>query len=142
MQLLSPRLIQRVEKLWWARRSVSLWHARRLHLTQPYHIVSSSQALSIQILSSMGALGRSYSSKVYFQKLHHVLRMCRSTSMNKSVLLWLTSPQEYRLVRLVVYLAGCRYAEYGDFLRHLLSSMIYDLNLGPRYGETKRRIRP
>ena len=38
------------------------------------------------ILSSTGALGRSYTSRVYFRKLHHALRMHRSTSMDKSAL--------------------------------------------------------
>ena len=63
-------------------------------MTQPYIIVSSTSALSIQILSSRGALGRSYSSRVYFRKLHHALRMRRSTSMDRSVL-WLTFPPRY-----------------------------------------------
>ena len=61
---------------------------------QPYSIVSSASALSIRILSSRGALGRSYSSRVYFRKLHHALRMRRSTSMERPAL-WLTSPPRY-----------------------------------------------
>ena len=85
--------IQRVRNLWWARHSVS-WHARRLHVTQPYSIISSTSALSIRILSSRGALGRSYSSRMYFRRLHHALRMCRSTSMER-LTLWLTSPPRY-----------------------------------------------
>ena len=44
-----------------------------------------------RILSSRGALGRSYSSRVYFRKLHHALRTRRSTSMDKSAF-WLTFP--------------------------------------------------
>ena len=55
-------------------------------------IVSNTPAFSIRVLSSMGALGRSYSSRVYFRKLHNALRMCRSTSMARSVLLWLRFP--------------------------------------------------
>ena len=55
-------------------------------------LVSSTSVLSIRILSSRGALGRSYSSKVYFRKLHHALRMRRSTSMDRSAL-WLTFPR-------------------------------------------------
>ena len=42
-------------------------------MTQPYSIVSSTSALSIRILSSSGALSRSYSSRVDFRKLHHAL---------------------------------------------------------------------
>ena len=55
--------------------------------------------------SARGALGRSYSERVYFRKLHHALRMCRSTSMDRSLLLRLRFPQVYELVRLVVHLA-------------------------------------
>ena len=69
-----------------ARRSVLWWHARGLHVMQPYSIVSSASALSFRILSSSGALGRSYISKVYFRKLYHALRMRRSTSMDRSAL--------------------------------------------------------
>ena len=50
----------------------------------PYSIVSSTSALIIRILSSTGALGRSYISRAYFRKLHHALRMRRSTSMDRS----------------------------------------------------------
>ena len=70
------------------------WHARGLHVTQPYSIVSSTSALSIRILSSRGALGRSYSSRVYFRKLHNALRTRRSTSMDRSAF-WLTFPPRY-----------------------------------------------
>ena len=35
----------------------------------------------IRILSSRGALGRPYNSRMYFRKLHHALRMRRLTSM-------------------------------------------------------------
>ena len=63
-------------------------------MTQPYSIVSNTSALSIRILSSKGALCRSYSSRVYFWKLHHALRMRRSTSMDRSAL-WLTFPPRY-----------------------------------------------
>ena len=63
-------------------------------MTELYSIVSSTSALSIRVLSSRGALGRSYSSRVYFWKLHHALRMRRSTSMDRSAL-WLTFPPRY-----------------------------------------------
>ena len=139
MWLFSRRPLQRVRKLWWARCSVSSWHTRELHVTQPYIFVSSTSALDIRILSSRGALGRSYSSRVYFRKLHHALRMCRSTSMDRSVSLWLRFPQVYELVRLVVHLAGCLYVGYGGFLRHPLRALTYDLSLSLRYGEAKRR---
>ena len=45
-------------------------------MTQPYSIiVSSTSAFSIRILSLRRALGQSNSSRVYFWKLHHALRM-------------------------------------------------------------------
>ena len=68
--------------------------ARGLHVMQPYSIVSNTSALSIQILSSRGALGRSYSSRVYFGKLHHALRVRRST-LTERLALWLTFPPRY-----------------------------------------------
>ena len=40
-------------------------------MTQPYNVVPSISSLSIPILTSMGALGRSYSSRVCVRKLHH-----------------------------------------------------------------------
>ena len=77
----SPK--QRVRKLWWARRGMS------------YSIVSSTSTLSIiRVLSSRGALGRSYNSRVYFRKLHHALRMHRLASIDRSAL-WLTFPPRY-----------------------------------------------
>ena len=118
---------------------MSSWHARELHLTQPYNVVSSTSAVNIWILSSRGAPGLSNSSRVYFRKMHHTLRMCRSTSMDRSVSLWLRFPQVYELVRLVVRLAGCLYVGYGGFLRHPLRALTYDLSLSLRYGEAKRR---
>ena len=63
-------------------------------MTQPYSIVSSTSTLSIRILISRGALGRSCSSRVYFRKLHQALLMRRSTSKNRSTL-WLTFPPRY-----------------------------------------------
>ena len=41
-----------------------------------------------------GALSRPYSSRVYFRKLHHALRMRRPTSMDRSAL-WLAFPPKY-----------------------------------------------
>ena len=67
---------------------------RGLHVTQPFSIASSTSALSIRILSSRGALGWSYRLRVYFRKLHHALRMRRSTLMERSAL-WLTFPPRY-----------------------------------------------
>ena len=49
------------------------------------------KALSSRILRSRGALVRSYSSRVFFQKLHHALRMRRLISMDR-LALWLTFP--------------------------------------------------
>ena len=43
------------------------------------------------------------------------------------------------LVRLVVNLASYLYAEYGDGLQSPLCALTYDLSLGLRYGEAKRR---
>lgn len=54
-------------------------------------------------LELKGALGRSYSSRVYFRKLHQVLRMCRSASMDRSALWWLTSPPRYTKSWVCVY---------------------------------------
>ena len=54
----------------------------------------SASALSIRILSSRAARGRSYSSRVYFRKLYHAFRMRRSTSMDRSAL-WLTFTPRY-----------------------------------------------
>ena len=48
------------------------------------------------------------------------------------------SPEVYKLVRLVVHLVRCFYAEYGGGLRHPLSALTHDLSLGLRYGEAKR----
>ena len=50
----------------------------RLDVTQPYSIVSNTLVLSIQILSSRGALGRCYSSRVYMRKLHQALLLIHS----------------------------------------------------------------
>ena len=87
-------------------------NAYGLHVTQPYSILSSTSALSIRVLSSRGALGRSYNSRVYFRKLHHAMRMRRLTSMDRSAFFVVDVPPEvYELVRLVVHLARCLYAD-------------------------------
>ena len=39
--------MQRVKNLWWARRSVSKWHARGLYVTQPYSLCSHLNLLTI-----------------------------------------------------------------------------------------------
>ena len=57
-------------------------------------VVQHCLALSIRILSSRGALGRSYSSRMYFWKQLDALRMHRSTSMDRSAL-WSTFPPRY-----------------------------------------------
>ena len=56
--------------------------------------------VSIRGVSSREALGRLYSSREYFRKLHHALRMHRLTSRDRSGL-WLKFPEVYELVRLV-----------------------------------------
>ena len=48
-------------------------------------------------------------------------------------------PELYELIRLVVHLAGCLYAEYGGRFRHSLRALTHDLRLGLRYDEAKRR---
>ena len=48
-------------------------------------------------------------------------------------------PEVYELVRLVVRLASCFYAEYGGGPRHPFCAYRHDLSLGLRYGEAKRR---
>ena len=48
----------------------------------------------LEYLGSRGALGRSYSSRVYFRKLHRGLRKRRSTSMDRSAF-WLTFSPRY-----------------------------------------------
>ena len=48
-------------------------------------------------------------------------------------------PEVYNLVRMVVHLARCLYAEYGGGLRHPLRALTRDLSLFLRYGEAKRR---
>ena len=48
-------------------------------------------------------------------------------------------PEVYELVRVVVHLAHCLYAECGGGLRHPLRVLTHDLNLGLRHGEAKRR---
>ena len=47
-------------------------------------------------------------------------------------------PEVYELVRLVVHLTRCPYAEYGG-LRHRLRAYTHDFSLCLQYGETKRR---
>ena len=49
------------------------------------------------------------------------------------------SREIYKLVRLVVHLTRCLYAECGSGLRHPLLAQTHDLSLGLRYGEEKRR---
>ena len=88
-------------------------------MTQPYSIVSSSSALSIRVLSWWEALGRSCSRGCTSGSCTvRCLCMRRSTSMDRSASLWLVPPEVYELVRLVVQLSSCLYAEYGGGLRH------------------------
>ena len=62
-------------------------------MTQSCSIYSRTSTLSVRILSLRGALGRSYSSRVYFRKLHHALRMHRSPSMDRSALRLMFPPR-------------------------------------------------
>ena len=79
-------------------------------MTQPYNIVSSTSALSIQILSSRGALG----SVVHFEGVvteaapfvaYEPVDLDGQVGIVVDV-----SPEVYELVRLVVHLARCLYA--------------------------------
>ena len=60
--------------------------ARAPRDTALQHCLEYLAALSIRILSSQGELGRSYSLRAYFRKLHRALRMRRLISMDKSSL--------------------------------------------------------
>ena len=46
-------------------------------------------------------------------------------------------PELYKLIRLVVHLATCLYAEYDGGLEHPLRALTRDLSLGLRSGEAK-----
>ena len=81
---------------------------------------SSTSALSIRILSSRGALDRSYSSRVYFRKLHLCVAYAPVDLDGQVGILVDVSPEVYKLVRLVVHLTHCLYAECGGGLRHPL----------------------
>ena len=85
-------------------------------MTQPYSIVSSISAHSSRILSSRGALARSYSSRVYSRK-PCVARAPVDLDGQVGIEVGNTS-EVYKLVRLV--LANCLYTEYGRGLRHPL----------------------
>ena len=91
--VLSPTDAASQEPVVGSEQRVVVARARAPHDAAIQH-VSSVSALSIRILSSRGALGRSYSLRVYFRKLHNALRMRRSTSMDRSAL-WLTFPPRY-----------------------------------------------
>ena len=60
---------------------------------QPYGTVSSTSALSIRSLTSREVLGWAYSSRVYFRKLHHALRIRGLTSMDRPALSLRFSPR-------------------------------------------------
>ena len=62
--VLSPTDAASQEPVVGAAQRVVVARAWAQRVTQPYSIVSSTSALSIQILSSRGALGRLYSSRV------------------------------------------------------------------------------
>ena len=49
-------------------------------------------------------------------------------------------PEVYELVRLVVHLAFCLYAECGGGLRHPLRALTHNLSLGLRHGERPRPL--
>ena len=83
---------------------------RRLPVTQPLSIVFSTSTLSIRILGSREALGRSYSSNVYFQKRYHILRfICADRLRWTGGSVVDASPEVNELVRLTVHLASFLY---------------------------------
>ena len=135
--------IQRVRNLWCDRRGLSRWNTRELHVTQPYSNVLSTSTLSFLILSSRGALDRSYSSRVYFRKQHHALRMRRLNSIDMS-LFWLTFTPRYTNSFVWLHpwpaaLARCLYSECGSGFWYLFCAQTHYLTFGLRYGEARRR---
>ena len=93
--------------------------ARGLDVMQPYSIVSSTSALSIRILSSRGALGRlsvgGCTSGAAPCAVYAPVDLDGQAGIVVDV-----PPEIYELVRLVIHLASCLYAEYGGGLRHSL----------------------
>ena len=83
-------------------------------MTQPYNIVSSTSALSIRILNSREALGRSV---VQFEGEYPEAAprvVYASVDLDGQVGIVVDVPPEvYKLVHLVVHLASCLYVEYG-----------------------------
>ena len=78
-------------------------------MTQPYSIASSTLALSIRILSSRGALGQPYGSRVYFPEAAPCVAYA-PIDLDGQVGVAIDVPLEvYELVRLVVHLADCLY---------------------------------
>ena len=108
-------------------------------MTQPYSIISNTSTLSFRLWSSRGAFDRSYSSRVYFRKMHHALRMRWSTSIVRSAL-WLTFPPRYTNSFVWLYtqpaastLNTAVESDTAFVHKHMISV------LGLRYGEVKRR---
>ena len=85
-------------------------------MTQPYSIVSSTSAFSIRILSSRGGLGRSYSSRQYFPEAAPCVAYAPIGLDGQVGIVVDVPPEVYKLVRLVVRLASCLYAESGGGL--------------------------
>ena len=96
-------------------------------------------ALSIRNLSSRGALGWSYSSRVYFWKLHHALCRRRAASMDRSAL-WLTFPPRYTKSFVWLYTWSAAPTLYMAVDSGFLFVRKYMISvLGFQYGEAKRR---
>ena len=83
--VLSPTDAASQEDVVGSAQHVVMARARALRDAAEQHCLEYLSAPSIRVLSSREALGRSYSPRVYSQKLHHALRMRRSTSMDKSI---------------------------------------------------------
>ena len=91
-------------------------HARGLYVTQPYSIISST--------SAEFELEGSARSVVQFEGLLPEAASCVAYAPvdldGQAGILVDIPPAAYKLVRLVVHLARCLYAEYGGGLRHPL----------------------
>ena len=90
--VISPTDVRSQEAVVGSAQRAAVARAQASHDAAVQHCLSTS-AFSIRTLSSTGALGRSYSSRVYFRKLHHALRLRRSTSMDRLVLQFTFSPR-------------------------------------------------
>ena len=99
---------------------------------QSYSIVSSILALSIRILSSKRALGRSYSSRVNFRKLHHVAYAPVDLDRQVGIVISVP-PMVYELVRLIVHIA----MDFGlSFARKRITSIFASYTVRPNAAHT------